>query len=67
MRAHVERNSSVADVVKDALERVTKTPDRATLLEVQLVLNELGRDPDHATLIRTTVREASRELFGKEE
>lgn len=67
VRAHVERKSTVKDVLEDGLERVGKTPDQQTLLEGQLVLNELGRDPRNAELVRGTVQKVSRMLLRSED
>jgi hypothetical protein len=64
VRAHVERGAPAAEIVADALGRTLRTPDRATLLEAQMVLNELGPDPDNAVHVREAVREASRLLLG---
>ena len=65
VREHVDRKSPQTDVIKDALRHVSKTPDRQTLLEVQMVVNELGRDPSRAELLRDSIMEASQKLFGK--
>ena len=66
IREHVERNSPAKDVIEDALRRVSTSPDRETLLEAELLLNELGRLPDNASLVRETVGEVSRALFTSE-
>ena len=66
VREHVERNSPAKDVIADALRRVSTTPDRQTLLEAELLLNELGRLPDNASLVRETVGAVSRALFTSE-
>jgi hypothetical protein len=67
VRDHVARDSPPEAVLRDALRRVLGTPDRSTLLEAELLLRELGRNAEHAELIRSVVAEAAGALFVKVE
>lgn len=55
VRAHVDANASVEEVVADVVRRVSESPREETILEAQAVFNSLARDPAHAATIRAAV------------
>ena len=55
VRAHVDANASVEEVIADAVRRVSESPHEETILEAQAVFNSLARDPAHAAMIRAAV------------
>jgi hypothetical protein len=59
VRGHVDKNTPVREVVAEVLERAAASPDEATLVEAQHILNELGRSRDNAPVIRAALDRAS--------
>ena len=54
-RRIVATNGGVEQILHEAAARALRTPDRATLVEVQAVINDIGRGPNNASAITKVV------------
>lgn len=60
VRQHVDRNSPVRELVEEAVGRAVRSPHESSLVEVQTLMNELGRSPHNAGMVRAVVNQASK-------
>lgn len=65
VREHVQKGSSAVELLRDAVRRVTEDPHREMLLEVEMVINELGRSPENGAHVRAAIKEAAASLLLK--
>jgi hypothetical protein len=52
-REIVDRNGSVEEMVREALNRLSHRHSEESLLEAQTIINELGRSGEHTELMRS--------------
>lgn len=60
VRQYVDRNAPVRELVEEAVGRAVRSPHESNLVEVQTLMNELGRSPDNAGMVRAVVEQASK-------